>query len=369
MSQTLGPLDYGCTEWRISSQRAADLYNSGTRLFIKEDLEDIEQQLRQSYDMERFTVRRMDGTIIQISNPMFHVRNPIWYVDILFKSACNLTSLRKPCVKFQEYWKLVASQPPGPTETWLCSYIVEWDNKTARNFRELTDIAQRTQHFDEKQFLWQNSKTCKQLASFIQDLLGENTMGTIPVKKVLCFGLGDFCRSAPEWLKRQEADGDKMMENDSMGCMIQHSMALTIAQLCQGETLLLAQDPDYTKTAEEILTQKEFKVVGTQGAGAFAEIDDDSIVISPFPAAPVKQIIADLGRPALIITGGVHSNVMNVNKKPYADPESLRTRQMWLDYDRYSIPNHKDEDEICSALGGLQLYRRRQQPLDSSHHT
>lgn len=91
-----------------------------------------------------------------------------------------------------------------------------------------------------------------------------------------------------------------------MGCIIQHSMALTIAQLYRGnETLrLLAQDPEYTEVAEEILTKKEFKIVGTHGAGGFAEIDEDSIIISPFAAAPVKQIIADLARPVLIISTG-----------------------------------------------------------------
>jgi hypothetical protein len=84
MHQTPRPLNYGCTDWRISSQRAADLYSSGTRLWTKKDLEDIEQQLRQSYTMERFSVRRIDGSIIQIYNPMFQVQNPIWYVDIIF---------------------------------------------------------------------------------------------------------------------------------------------------------------------------------------------------------------------------------------------------------------------------------------------
>jgi hypothetical protein len=51
MPQTLGLLDYGCTDWWISSKIAVDLYNSGTGLWTKEDLEDIEQQLRQSYTM------------------------------------------------------------------------------------------------------------------------------------------------------------------------------------------------------------------------------------------------------------------------------------------------------------------------------
>ncbi|KAJ5609614.1 hypothetical protein N7528_010181 [Penicillium herquei] len=342
MLQTPRPLDYGCTDWRISSQRAADLYSTGTRLWTKEDLKDIEQQLRQSYVMERFSVRRIDGSIIQISNPMFHVQNPIW----------------KPYVKYQEYWQLVNEQPNGPIETYLCSYIVDWSNQTARNFREL--IAQPMQVFDEKNLLWQNSKTCKDLADLVQEILKTNT-----VKKILCFGLGDFCRSAPEWLKRQHDSWDEISEvSNVMGCMIQHSMALTIAQLCGGNKPLplFTQDPGYTEVAEEILTKKEFKIIGTHGAGGFAEIDNESIIISPFAAAPVKQIIADLARPVLIISTGFE--VFNNNEKPFADAESPRTRQMWLDYDTYSPPSHSHDVEICSALRGLHLYHRRPQSLD-----
>lgn len=192
------------------------------------------------------------------------------------------------------------AQPNGPIETYLCSYIVDWSNQTARNFQEL--IAQPMQVFDEKQLLWQNSKTCKQLIALVQDVLGTNT-----VKKVLCFGLGDFCRTAPEWLKDKHDFWDENSEvKNVMGCMIQHSMALTIAQLYRGnEPLpLLAQDPEYTEVAEDILTKKGVKIVGTHGAGGFAEIDEDSIIISPFAAAPVKQIIADIARPLLIITTG-----------------------------------------------------------------
>lgn len=53
-------------------------------------------------------------------------------------------------------------------------------------------------------------------------------------------------------------------------------------------------------------------VRGYYGVGGFAEIDEDSIVISAFAAAPVKQIIADLARPALIISTGF--KVFNSNE-------------------------------------------------------
>ncbi|KAL3478925.1 hypothetical protein BJX99DRAFT_255931 [Aspergillus californicus] len=269
-----------------SSQRvAAALYSSGTRLFTKKDLEDIEQQLRQSYTMKRFSLRQINGRIIQISNPMFQAKNPI----------C------KPYVKFQEYWQLVKAQPHGPpTEMSLCSYTVDWEDQTTRNSEGI--IAQPIQVFDRFYLLWQNSKTCKQLTALLQDILGINA-----VKKVLCFGLGDFCLSMSEWVKKEHGSWDEKYDVENvMSCIIQHSMAATIAQLYSGNKTLpiFAQDPGYTELAEEILTKKEFEIVGTHGAGGFAEIDDETIIISPFINAPVKQIIADLARPVLIISTG-----------------------------------------------------------------
>ncbi|KAJ5172390.1 hypothetical protein N7492_004983 [Penicillium capsulatum] len=144
-------------------------------------------------------------------------------------------------------------------------------------------------------------------------------------------------------------------------------MARTIAELCRdNETVpLLAQDPEYTEVTKEILTKKGSQIVGPHGAGGFAEIDEESIVITAFAAAPVKQIIADLGRPLLIISTGF--GVFNEHEKPFADADSPRTRQMWLDYDPYSFPGHSDGDGdgLGHTFKGLHLYCRRQQPQDS----
>lgn len=62
-------LEYGCSPWRLSTQRAADIYDSGLKLWRREDLVDIEQQLEESFTMEKFTVRRLDGSGVCIRNP------------------------------------------------------------------------------------------------------------------------------------------------------------------------------------------------------------------------------------------------------------------------------------------------------------
>ncbi|KAJ6008505.1 hypothetical protein N7540_012481 [Penicillium herquei] len=199
------------------------------------------------------------------------------------------------------------------------------------------------------------------LSSLVQDLLGKGPRA----KKVVCFGLGEFSRSAPNWFKkRNDVWGSRADVDHSSDSMIQHTVALTMARLCGNEEVsLLAQDPDYTEASEGILSNKSFQIVDRYGAGGFAEIDDDSIVISAFPNAPVKQIIADLARPVLIVSHDL--SVFNEIGTPYADPESPRTKEMWVDYDKYSLPVVEDEVEIRRALQGLQLYHRRPQAVDA----
>lgn len=73
-------LDYKCSPWTMSSQHAADLYRSGVKLWRKEDLVDIERQLVRAADTEKFTLRRLDGSIIHVKNPMFGISDLIWYI-------------------------------------------------------------------------------------------------------------------------------------------------------------------------------------------------------------------------------------------------------------------------------------------------
>lgn len=59
----------------------------------------------------------------------------------------------------------------------------------------------------------------------------------------------------------------------------------------------------------------DFEFVGIHGAGGFAELSSDCIVFAPFVAAPINQIIADLARPAVIITCKVDDVVVMTTKQ------------------------------------------------------
>ncbi|KAJ2985915.1 hypothetical protein NUW58_g5282 [Xylaria curta] len=295
--QLLEPLlDYGCSHWKTSSQRAADLYDSGVKLWRKEYFVGIEQQLAQSYTSEKFTVHRIDGSIVHIKNPMFGVQKPIW----------------KPYIKLQEYWRLVRSKPDVSPEAYNCTYLVEWANQTVRNYEGPMEDARLL--FETSQQHWNTSATCEVFKSQFRNLLSGNGNAK-KVKKIVCFGLGDInFKPLDSWrIKNSFKPEDEREPETSLvgGALIHHAMALTVAGIARscaktGGTgvRLLTQDPGYSDETRDMLRKIGFEVVGEHGAGGFAELDDESVVISAFTAAPVKQIIADLARPVAIICSG-----------------------------------------------------------------
>ncbi|KAI0536206.1 hypothetical protein GGR58DRAFT_503512 [Xylaria digitata] len=350
--QSLEPvLDYGCSHWKTSSQRAADLYESGVKLWRKEDLADIEKQLAQSYTAEKFTVHRIDGSIVHIKNPMFGVQRPIW----------------KPYVKFQEFWRLARSAPDVPPEMYHCTYLVDWKNQTVRNYEGPIENVQSL--FEAGQQQWDASATCETLISQFRKLLGEDGNAK-KVTKIVCFGLGDMNFKPPDWwrIENDSKPEDEREPETSVveGAFIHHAIALTMADITRScaqtgdmGVRLLTQDPGYSDETKDMLRKIGFEVVGEHGAGGFAELDDKSTVISAFAAAPVKQIVADLARPvAIICAERTGAGVFNKLNKPYADPESPRTRQMWKGYESWKFPVPSEGLRLEGSLNQLEIHAR-----------
>ncbi|KAM3456403.1 hypothetical protein MY3296_001682 [Beauveria thailandica] len=262
----------------------------------------------------------------------------------------------KPCVKFREYWRLVKDQPDDPAETYHCTYLPRWINTSARAFRG--NVANPSLLFEETIRVWTKSESCQLLKSRLQQ-----TASIHAVKKIICFGLGDICRTPPEWMKRQAGKDAQNLETEFVrGAMIQHSIALTVRQICNDlagcHIQLLAQDPDYTKEAKEILASSGFSIVGEFGAGGFAEIDDESLVFSVYVEAPLKQIIADIARPPIIISTGF--DVFNDSEKPWIDAESPRTMVMWREYnEKASLPIAQGDEEVMSKMRDIYIYAKK----------
>ncbi|KAI2140210.1 hypothetical protein LOZ52_002370 [Ophidiomyces ophidiicola] len=332
-------LDYGCSEWRASSQRVADFYNDGVKLWKKKDFTDIEQQLAQTLTIEKFAVRRIDGSIVYIKNPMFGVQKPIW----------------TPVVMFQEYWRLVFSQPNGPPEAYTCTYLIDWKNTTIRDFDGPFDRIQTL--FENFQAKWRSSTVCDAFTSQFCKFLDGNG-NPKKITKIICFGLGDLHVKPWHWWSEEnnrKPENERRAETIFIeGALIHHAMALTIANVARSyaedENIgikLLTQDPAYTNESKIFLRDIGFELVGEYGAGGFAELDDKSIVFSAFASAPIQQIIADLARPVMVIYSKSIKATLNRLEKPFSDPESPRTTQMWKEYESWKFPAPL-EDELLS---------------------
>lgn len=102
-----------------------------------------------------------------------------------------------------------------------------------------------------------------------------------------------------------------MPGDGSSRSMAQHALALLLADFLgsgcasggrsigDGGIQCYAQDPVYTPVDEQVLREAGFTVV--DDPRAFLEVDEASVVIAISADIPVRQIIADIARPAIMI--------------------------------------------------------------------
>jgi SRR1 domain len=96
--------------------------------------------------------------------------------------------------------------------------------------------------------------------------------------------------------------------------MTQHAAALTMAAVL-GQRLgidplpILAQDPIYSLVAKRLLKEEGIEVVGGRGSLAFTHVDENTLVFSCNSNIPVKQVVADIAKPAAMIWNRVRPAV------------------------------------------------------------
>lgn len=162
-------------------------------------------------------------------------------------------------------------------------------------------------HFLDAMARWKRSWSCTLLKDNLAIYRRSKT-----ITKLLCFGLGDIT-PLPEHDVYSEYDTE-FADHSLKASLNQHAAALTIATILSVESgknmEIFAQDPAYSHSSKRYLGGLGMKVIGEHGAGGFSKIDSDAVVFFCFPGAPVRQIIADIGRPAIIIGNG-DSMVLN----------------------------------------------------------
>ena len=135
---------------------------------------------------------------------------------------------------------------------------------------------------------WEESGSCKRLLSAIKSMPSSTKVG-----KVVAFACGSLQRDAESLFPRAS---------------FQHALALTLRNAFKQNNLenvaCYAQDPEYNEIDNIILGEFGIKVL--DDPDGFLAIDDSSIILSFALEAPIKQIIADLAKPAVIIWDRVY---------------------------------------------------------------
>lgn len=148
----------------------------------------------------------------------------------------------------------------------------------------LLPFAKAQQRFREKRIEWEASEAgCK-----FKSLL--DSADILSVRKVIAFACSPLA-----W--------------DVEGChrsLVQHAATLAIRDHLlakQSDTpdaiQCYAQDPQYTDTDKQVLQEEGITVV--DDPRGFLELDDETVVLAIAPDISVRQITADLARPAMMV--------------------------------------------------------------------
>ncbi|KAM7216612.1 hypothetical protein V8F06_008023, partial [Rhypophila decipiens] len=158
---------------------------------------------------------------------------------------------------------------------------------------------------------WESGPECAELRALISKTEFPR------VRKIVGFGCGSLSE-------------DSMFSNRPP--MFQHTFMLTLRDLLQqkqGVTVqVFAQDPAYNVRHKDALSAVGIKAV--DDPDGWLEVDDETIVFTVFPTVPVRQVIADIARPAAMIWRRVE--MLGRYSSSFLDEASPRVKAMVRDH-------------------------------------
>jgi hypothetical protein len=169
-------------------------------------------------------------------------------------------------------------------------YQIDPSSKTKQIIpdEDIQDREMVAKDFREKSHAWEESESCQRFKSILSSEVNSHD-----INKIVGLACGSLALPNNEcaanqtallvtvrkWLKERN-------QNDDIFCYM--------------------QDPMNTSVDREILADIGFEMI--DDPRGWLEIDERSVVLSVFPNVPVKEIIADTARPAIVIWNRVKSD-------------------------------------------------------------
>ena len=287
------------------------IYDSGTPFFTKDAIRDLLGQIDESgvrpVQTEplslRFSITGIDGKTVEIPLELGVRRGPwIWddfdlgdgvelitaSLNIDFRPADHLTSIAaRPADEFEPeraFLSMVIEAVTIPVRSVTGEPVFLYPINTAAETRA---ILQR------QKVKWDASEACQHLVATFGKLA--HTESLPRVDKVVAFACGN-----PSDVERAEESARE------------HAMVLSLRdffvcrekqqeedQTTETGVRCYMQDPVYRDVDREVL--RELGVTVLDHPRGFLEVDDSTVVVSGSPEAPIRQIVCDIARPAVMI--------------------------------------------------------------------
>ncbi|KAI0547403.1 hypothetical protein F4679DRAFT_597636 [Xylaria curta] len=279
--------------------------------FTRELLYDVEASL--ANDGEYIELKNNDGKIFQSQNQ---------YRGLGIADLAPGSKERRNIACFQDERNFKRLEAQGKTEQFVPVYngsmvfhgATRSDQETRALFAEITQ-----------------SFAASDEATAITSLIHAHLSGCT-VNKVIALGLGKIGEVRP----------------GPPQTFYEHAAALVVRRAVQDVSSaptvsLLVQDPAYTNVCKQILRESDFDIIEGFGAKGFALIDNNTVVLAHHPAFPLREILADIARPALVSMKEQES-LADQLMRPQGIPDyrwevdSVRSRKMLEDYHAFSLP-------------------------------
>ncbi|KAI1080391.1 hypothetical protein F5B20DRAFT_540432 [Whalleya microplaca] len=145
------------------------------------------------------------------------------------------------------------------------------------------------------------------------------------IEQIVCFDLGSFSqRGGPQSFEQSV--------HKSFLHIAIRIVAGIIRKRQRHPVRVLVQDPNYTKNEERILAKNDYVVVGRYGAKGFTLIDEKTMVFSPCPNTCVKEIVAEIAKPAAVFWSPVVPSEVRQRERstPHELPDNIKGYWMYV---------------------------------------
>ncbi|KAI9693286.1 MAG: hypothetical protein M1822_005282, partial [Bathelium mastoideum] len=264
--------------------RIWSLYNAGVPFFTKVSIQDLDRQLEKDPKRgQRVTVKGLDGTVVdfEIETGLIHSSDEPDFEMLV----------GAPCIGYVPIQSLVSDGWNGTHRTAYCNLQIRHrlHERNVLTGEIMGEVPTRSleavaESFKATLHAWESGEPCKQLRSALAST-------TLPcrISKLVGFACGSMATSSHEQQTTRRA--------------FQHALLVTLVRFLGSESgsevACYVQDPQYKTSDKTVL--ETYGITTLDDPKAFLEVDDATVVFSCSPDVPVKQVVLDLTRPAVMI--------------------------------------------------------------------